>query len=89
MTASLRMVDLLNETGVAVRRLAMTGFMENKLQQAQAIKQGQIFGPLDPDKKVPHTTTQGSKETVLATATHGFMRLMLIGTHDRCGRSRN
>ena len=56
-TASIRMVDLLNETGAAVRALAMPGFMENALQQANAIKQGQMFGPLDPDKKVPHTAT--------------------------------
>ena len=56
-TASLRMVDLLNETGAAVRGLAMPAFMENALQQADAIKRGQLFGPLDPDKKVPHTAT--------------------------------
>ena len=56
-TASLRMVDLLNETGASVRGLAMPGFMENTLQQVEAIKQGQMFGPLHPDKKVPHTAT--------------------------------
>ena len=57
-TASIRMVDLLNETGAAVRGLAMPGFMENALQQVDAIKQGRMFGPLDPDKKVPHTATR-------------------------------
>jgi uncharacterized protein YbjT (DUF2867 family) len=57
-TASIGMVDLLNETGAAVRGLAMPGFMENALQQVGAIRQGQIFGPLDPDKKVPHTATR-------------------------------
>ena len=57
-TASIRMVDLLNETGAAVRGLAMPGFMENTLQQVAAIKQGQMFGPLDPDKKLPHTATR-------------------------------
>ena len=57
-TASIRMVDLLNETGAAVRGLAMPGFMDNALQQVDAIKQGQMFGPLDPDKKVPHTATR-------------------------------
>ena len=56
-TASIKMVDLLNQTGARVRGLAMPGFMENALQQVEAIKQGQIFGPLDPDKKVPHTAT--------------------------------
>ncbi len=57
-TASFRMVDLLNETGAAVRGLAMPGFMENALQQADAIRQGRMFGPLDPDKKMPHTATR-------------------------------
>lgn len=57
-TASIRMVDLLNETGAAVRGLAMPGFVENALQQAGAIRNGQMFGPLDPDKKVPHTATR-------------------------------
>ena len=57
-TASTRMVDLLIETGAAVRALAMPGFMENALQQVQPIRGGQMFGPLDPDKKVPHTATR-------------------------------
>ena len=57
-TASIRMVDLLNGTGAAVRGLAMPGFMENVLQQVDAIRHGQMFGPLDPDKKVPHTATR-------------------------------
>ncbi len=57
-TASIRMVDLLGATGAAVRGLAMPGFMDNALQQVAAIRQGQMFGPLDPDKKVPHTATR-------------------------------
>ncbi len=57
-TASIRMIDLLNETGAAVRGLAMPGFMENALQQVDAMRKGQMFGPLDPDKKVPHTATR-------------------------------
>ena len=57
-TASMHMVDLLNGTGAAVRGLAMPGFMDNALQQAAAIKRGQMFGPLDPDRKVPHTATR-------------------------------
>ena len=57
-TASILMVDLLRATGAAVRGLAMPGFMENALQQVHAIKQGQMFGPIDPEKKVPHTATR-------------------------------
>ena len=57
-TGSIRMVDLLRETGAAVRGLALPGFMDNALQQVGAIRQGQMFGPIDPDKKVPHTATR-------------------------------
>ena len=57
-TASLRMVDLLNATGAAVRGLAMPGFMENTLMQLDAIRQGQMSGPIDPDRKLPHTATR-------------------------------
>ncbi len=58
LSASFRMVDLLSETGAAVRGLAMPAFMENALQQVDAIRQGRMFGPLDPDRKVPHTATR-------------------------------
>lgn len=58
LSASFRMVDLLRETGAAVRGLALPAFMENALQQVGAIKQGRMLGPLDPDKKVPHTATR-------------------------------
>ena len=58
LSASFRMVDLLNETGAGVRGLAMPAFMENALQQVDAIRQGRMFGPLDPGKKVPHTATR-------------------------------
>ena len=57
-TASARMVDRLIDTGAAVRALAMPGFMENALQQVGPIRGGQMFGPLDPDRKVPHTATR-------------------------------
>ncbi len=57
-TASLRMDDLLS-TGAAVRGLAMPGFMDNALQQVDTIRQGQMFGPIDPDSvaaRTPETT---------------------------------
>ena len=56
-TASLRMVDLLTGTGAAVRGLAMPSFMDNALRQVDAIRQGRMFGPLDPDMKTPYTAT--------------------------------
>jgi uncharacterized protein YbjT (DUF2867 family) len=57
-TASLRMVDLFRRTGAAVRGLAMPGFMENTLMQLDAIRAGQLFGPIDPGRKLPHTATR-------------------------------
>jgi uncharacterized protein YbjT (DUF2867 family) len=57
-TASIRMVDLLNGTGAAVRGLAMPGFMENALQQLDRLRQGRMLGPIDPDRKLPHTATR-------------------------------
>ena len=59
-TGAIRMVDLLNESGAEVRGLALPAFMDNALQQLDAIKAGQMFGVLDPDKRVPHTATRDS-----------------------------
>lgn len=56
-TGSIRMVDLLRDTGAAVRGLALPAFMDNALRQVDAIRQGKMFGPIDPDKKLPHTAT--------------------------------
>ena len=56
-TASMHIIDLLSDSGAAVRGLATPGFMENALQQVDAIKRGQMFGPIDPDRKLPHTAT--------------------------------
>ncbi len=57
-TGSIHMVDLLRKTGAAVRGLALPGFMDNALQQVASIRQGQMSGPLDPDRKVPLTATR-------------------------------
>lgn len=57
-TASIRMVDLLRETGAAVRGLALPAFMDNALQQLATIREGWMFGSIDPDKRLPHTATR-------------------------------
>ncbi len=57
-TGSIRMVDLLRATGAAVRGLALPAFMDNALQQVDAIRQGRTVGVIDPDKKLPHTATR-------------------------------
>ena len=57
-TGSIHMVDLLRTTGAAVRGLALPAFMDNALRQADAIRQGKMFGPIEPNKKLPHTATR-------------------------------
>lgn len=57
-TGSIHMVDLLRTTGAAVRGLALPGFMDNALLQAGAIRQGRMLGPIDPDKRLPHTAAR-------------------------------
>lgn len=64
-TASIQMVDLLRTTGAAVRGLALPAFMDNALRQAPAIRQGKMFGPIAPEKKLPHTA---SRDTGAAAA---------------------
>ena len=59
-TGALQMVDVLRESGAAVRGLALPAFMETALQQVDAIRAGQMFGPVDADRKVPHTATRDS-----------------------------
>ncbi len=57
-TAALQMVDVLNKTGSAVRAIALPAFMDSALQQLDMINGGRMFGPVDPDKKLPHTATR-------------------------------
>ncbi|TGN42945.1 NmrA family transcriptional regulator, partial [Paracoccus liaowanqingii] len=58
-TASMKMDDMLMETGAAFRGLAMPSFMDNMLRQAVSIRdQGLMFGPEDPDRKAPTTATR-------------------------------
>jgi len=64
-TGSIHMVDLLRTTGAAVRGLALPAFMDNALQQVDAIRQGRMFGVIDPDKKLPHTA---ARDTGVAAA---------------------
>ena len=85
-TAAIRMVNLLNETGAAVRSLAMPAFMENALQQADAIGKGQMFGPLDADKKVPHIAARdmgaAAARLLRARSWTGQAEVPLLGPED-------
>lgn len=57
-TASIHMVDLLKETGAAIRGLALPGFMDNALRLVDSLRQGQMVGAISPDKKLPHTAVR-------------------------------
>jgi uncharacterized protein YbjT (DUF2867 family) len=53
-TASLAMDDLIANSGVSYRALTMPSFMDNLLNQVQAIKtQGMFFSPIAGDRKLP------------------------------------
>lgn len=72
-TASLAMDDLIAETGVALRALAMPSFMDNVLRQAGSIKeQGVFVDTLSPDLALPTVATRD----IAAVAA----RLLLDGT---------
>jgi uncharacterized protein YbjT (DUF2867 family) len=58
-TASLRKDDLIAESGVACRALAMPSFMDNMLRQVEPIRSKGVFvSPLRGDLKVPHCATR-------------------------------
>ena len=57
-SASICMVDLLRGTGAAVRGLALPAFMDNALQQVATIRDGLMFGAIDPNRKLPHTAAR-------------------------------
>lgn len=58
-TASLAMEDLIASTGVSYRALTMPSFMDNLLNQVEAIKtQGKFFSPISADRKIPMVATR-------------------------------
>lgn len=64
--ACMRMDDLLESSAAAFRGLAMPSFMENFLRQVGRIKEeGLVSGPIDPDRKMPWTST-GDLSTIAA-----------------------
>lgn len=65
-TGSIQMVNLLRETGAAVRGIALPAFMDNARRQVDAIRQGKMFGPIDPNKKLPHTAACDSAAAAAA-----------------------
>jgi uncharacterized protein YbjT (DUF2867 family) len=58
-TATLAMDDLIAGTGVSYRALTMPSFMDNLLNQVEAIKtQGMFFSPISADRKLPAVATR-------------------------------
>ncbi len=58
-TGSLAMDDLIAGTGVSYRALAMPSFMDNLLNQVQAIKeQGVFFSPISAERRLPTVATR-------------------------------
>jgi uncharacterized protein YbjT (DUF2867 family) len=58
-TASLAMEDLIASTGVSYRALTMPSFMDNLLNQVEAIKtQGKFFSPISAGRKIPMVATR-------------------------------
>jgi uncharacterized protein YbjT (DUF2867 family) len=58
-TASLAMDDLIAGTGVSYRALTMPSFMDNILNQVEAIKsQGMFFSPISAERKLPTVATR-------------------------------
>ena len=58
-TASIRMQDMLNTSGAAIRALALPSFMDNTLRQVATINaMGLLFGTIDPQMKTPTIATR-------------------------------
>jgi len=58
-SASLALDDLIASTGVSYRALTMPSFMDNILNQVEAIKsQGMFFSPISGDRKLPTCATR-------------------------------
>jgi uncharacterized protein YbjT (DUF2867 family) len=58
-SASLAMDDLIASTGVSYRALTMPSFMDNVLNQVEAIKnRGMFFSPISGDRKLPTCATR-------------------------------
>lgn len=86
-TASIAMLDMLADSGAALRGLAMPSFMENTSRQIAAMKEkGLFFGPIDPDRKMPFTATRdmsaSAARLLLDEAWTGQEELPILGPED-------
>ncbi len=77
-SASIRMVDLLRETGAAVRGLALPAFMDNALQQVTTIRDGLDVGR---DRRGRQAAAHGRR----ATRARRRLRLLRDASWDGAG----
>jgi uncharacterized protein YbjT (DUF2867 family) len=87
MTASLAMHDLIANTGVDYRALAMPSFMTNLLTQVEPIKrQGMFFDVLSADRKLPTVATRdiaaAAVELLLDDSWNGQDDVPVLGPED-------
>lgn len=81
------MLDMLADSGAALRGLAMPSFMENTARQIAVMKQkGQFFGPIDPDRRMPFTATRdmsaSAARLLLDETWTGQEKLPILGPED-------
>lgn len=86
-TASLAMDDLIADTGVALRALAMPSFMDNIARQAVAIRdQGKFFLPIRGELKLPsvatHDIATAAVRCLLADDWTGQAEVPVLGPED-------
>jgi uncharacterized protein YbjT (DUF2867 family) len=92
-TASLRMDDVIAETGVHFRALALPSFMDNVLRQADAIvNEGVLREPLDGDLKHPTACTAdfaaAAARLLLDDTWTGQGSLAVLGPEDLSGNDK-
>ncbi|MFD2237202.1 NAD(P)H-binding protein [Aureimonas populi] len=86
-TASLAMDDMIADTGVAFRALAMPAFIDNIAEQAQSIRDdGVFFSAIDGDLRVPACATRdiavSAIRSLLDTSWTGRDQLAVLGPED-------
>lgn len=86
-TASLAMDDLIADTGVAYRSLALPSFMDNVLRQATVIKNDGVFtGPMPGDLKAPTCATRDiaavAAQLLLDSSWSGQDSVAVLGPED-------
>jgi uncharacterized protein YbjT (DUF2867 family) len=86
-SASLAMDDLIASTGVSYRALTMPSFMDNILNQIEAIRnQGMFFSPISGDRKLPTCATRDiatvTAELLLDDSWSGQGSVPVLGPED-------